>query len=214
MPQDQQKKIDTIYSCCYESEKTGVPCSHSTPPNNKMKHDKNCNWENAKCSYKETHEYCPHQEHLCDCGLERIEKMTGTSVGSNNPDGHTDTTPPNKNWREKVAMNIVHQIGDELGISVEKRQATNDKLIDFVMRLISQVEQEAKQEGRDGLLKELGLTGAWNLTEIKSIQEQSRSATLAEVKKIIDFMSVDIRNENGDEYVKKSSILSALEKKE
>ena len=44
-----------------------------------------------------------------------------------------------------------------------------------IRTLISKVHQSAKQEGRDSLLKELGLTGAWNMTEIKSIQEAERN---------------------------------------
>lgn len=37
---------------------------------------------------------------------------------------------------ERVAMNIVYQIGDVLEADVDKRQATNDKAIDFTMKLI------------------------------------------------------------------------------
>ena len=37
---------------------------------------------------------------------------------------------------ERVAMNIVYQLGDILEASVDKRQATNDKAIDFVQKLI------------------------------------------------------------------------------
>ena len=40
---------------------------------------------------------------------------------------------------------------------------------------------EAKQEGRDGLLKELGLTQAWNMKEIRSIRDQA----LREVGEVI-----------------------------
>jgi len=43
----------------------------------------------------------------------------------------------------------------------------------FLRSALSQVEQEAKQEGRDGLLKELGLTQGWNMKEIKSIQQEA-----------------------------------------
>lgn len=35
-------------------------------------------------------------------------------------------------------MNIVYQIGDLLEASVEKRQETNDKAIDFVMALLTE----------------------------------------------------------------------------
>jgi len=39
---------------------------------------------------------------------------------------------------EKIAMNIVHQIGDELNVSIEVRQKTNDKCIDFVLGLLEE----------------------------------------------------------------------------
>ena len=35
-----------------------------------MNHDEKCNWEKTKpeeCEYKETHNYCPHEEHACTC---------------------------------------------------------------------------------------------------------------------------------------------------
>ncbi len=32
-----------------------------------MHHTANCKWITANCSYKETHEYCPHPEHTCTC---------------------------------------------------------------------------------------------------------------------------------------------------
>ena len=32
-----------------------------------MKHDDDCAWSTADCEYKETHEYCPHPEHACNC---------------------------------------------------------------------------------------------------------------------------------------------------
>jgi len=49
--------------------------------------------------------------------------------------------PPNtQNWREDiehVAMNIVYQLDDDSGATLEFRQANNDKRIDFVMKLIA-----------------------------------------------------------------------------
>lgn len=30
-------------------------------------HQENCIWMNSDCEYKDTHQYCPHQEHLCKC---------------------------------------------------------------------------------------------------------------------------------------------------
>ena len=32
-----------------------------------MEHKKNCRWEQSNCEYKETHHYCPHPQHACNC---------------------------------------------------------------------------------------------------------------------------------------------------
>lgn len=32
-----------------------------------LSHSENCNWQLADCSYRKTHEYCPHEEHACNC---------------------------------------------------------------------------------------------------------------------------------------------------
>jgi len=51
---------------------------------------------------------------------------------------------------EKIAMNIVHQIGDvlmERGLmTVGDRQATNDLFIDFTFGLLKELYEEAKKE--------------------------------------------------------------------
>lgn len=52
---------------------------------------------------------------------------------------------------ERVAMNIVYQLDDDSGASVEFRQANNDKRIDFVSKLILEL-----LEGEfESLVKEL-----------------------------------------------------------
>lgn len=48
---------------------------------------------------------------------------------------------------EYAAMNIVHQIGDELEIPVKKRQETNDKLINFSIEVINILLKELKMPG-------------------------------------------------------------------
>lgn len=58
---------------------------------------------------------------------------------------------PKENLIEKIAMNIVFQLDDDSGASVEFRQANNDKRINFVMGLLS----EAKSLGRSEALKEV-----------------------------------------------------------
>ncbi len=32
-----------------------------------MNHEKDCAWELADCEYKQTHNYCPHEDHACTC---------------------------------------------------------------------------------------------------------------------------------------------------
>lgn len=42
-----------------------------------MKHSKNCRWETTtkeECEFRETHVYCPHDEHSCNC--KELEKKT------------------------------------------------------------------------------------------------------------------------------------------
>ena len=42
----------------------------------KIVHEKNCNWEKSNCEYKNTHEYCPHPEHLCNCKITQVEEIS------------------------------------------------------------------------------------------------------------------------------------------
>ena len=48
-----------------------------------MKHNKNCNWEKSSCSYRETHEYCPHPEHACNCDLLNKNNMDNKATEVN-----------------------------------------------------------------------------------------------------------------------------------
>ena len=63
---------------------------------------------------------------LKDCGFKHAEACLSCSGPTRGVDG-----------MERTAMNIVYQIGDLLEANVDKRQATNDKAIDFTMKLIS-----------------------------------------------------------------------------
>lgn len=59
------------------------------------------------------------------------------------------TNNPNPDL-QKLAINIVYQIGDELGASPEKRQATNDKFIDLVAKMINRhVDKESTTWGEN-----------------------------------------------------------------
>ena len=61
-------------------------------------------------------------------------------------------TPTPNDWIEKIAMNIVYQLDDDAKLSVEFRQANNDKRIDFVKGLIQSSltqQKEAIEKERD-----------------------------------------------------------------
>jgi hypothetical protein len=61
-----------------------------------------------------------------------------------------DTTPTNPSTveekLERIAMNIVYQLDDDSGLSVEFRQANNDKRIDFVKSLLSTLTDSTLRE--------------------------------------------------------------------
>jgi len=61
-----------------------------------------------------------------------------------------DKTPTPNDWIEKIAMNIVYQLDDDAKLSVEFRQANNDKRIDFVKGLIqSSITQQKEAIEKD-----------------------------------------------------------------
>ena len=60
--------------------------------------------------------------------------------------GESEHSTPAPKGEERVAMNIVYQIGDLLGASVEKRQATNDVAIDFVWNILRTQIKIAREE--------------------------------------------------------------------
>ena len=66
------------------------------------RHEEDCRWNNVNphdCQYRETHEYCPHPEHACNCELvilgtkadAILQAIRNADVGSdiivNNADG-------------------------------------------------------------------------------------------------------------------------------
>lgn len=84
------------------------------------------------------------EEHCLDCGT---ALPTETYCMNNRPTHNRPHLPEpmGGEWEEKLAMNIVFQIGDYLGERLPKemrsmwadaRQATNDKAIDFVKSLL------------------------------------------------------------------------------
>ncbi len=43
-----------------------------------MKHDKDCQWEKTtikECEFRETHNYCPHAYHKCNCDEIKAQKV-------------------------------------------------------------------------------------------------------------------------------------------
>jgi hypothetical protein len=68
-----------------------------------------------------------------------------------------DKTPTPNDWIEKIAMNIVYQLDDDAKLSVEFRQANNDKRIDFVKGLIqsslTQQKEAINKEWRERIEK-------------------------------------------------------------
>lgn len=47
---------------------------HAKLVREEMEHDQTCRWRrttSAECPYRETHHYCPHPEHACNCGGEK-----------------------------------------------------------------------------------------------------------------------------------------------
>ena len=49
---------------------------------------------------------------------------------------------------ERVAMNIVYQLDDDSGLSLDFRQANNDKRINFVIKLISELIEDTRRNER------------------------------------------------------------------
>ena len=56
---------------------------------------------------------------------------------------------------ERMAMNLVYQLDDDAGLSVEFRQANNDKRIDFVKKVISALPVLGITEERERINDEL-----------------------------------------------------------
>jgi hypothetical protein len=58
-----------------------------------MTHHADCRWETADCSYRETHHYCPHPEHACNCRELRSDTTARPDAG----------TTENDRWAERKA---------------------------------------------------------------------------------------------------------------
>jgi len=56
---------------------------------------------------------------------------------------------------EKLAMNIVYQLDDDAKLSVDFRQANNDRRIDFVIKLLTQAKLSATKQAVEKIINEL-----------------------------------------------------------
>lgn len=82
-----------------------------------------------------------------------------------------------KEWRniESVAMNIVYQLDDDSGASVEFRQTNNDKRIDFVMQLIC----KTLRTELESLLQEIGYITAKPIGAGRPLTKENQAYNLA-----------------------------------
>ena len=63
-----------------------------------MKHNKECLWGSSNCEYKNTHNYCPHEEHKsleCKC-FEQPECGVEVATPCRLPRGHAGMHSPNE----------------------------------------------------------------------------------------------------------------------
>lgn len=148
-----------------------------------------------KVNWRKPHKYevdIHGEDFECKCGLKEDSPL------HINP-----TKTSNKKWGvERVAMNIVYQIGDVLEADVDKRQATNDKAIDFTMTLINSLLQQQRNEtiskvegiiGKDeevcpaDIKKELEAGCSWchdrkNRNELRKEQRKTLSQVIKSIK--------------------------------
>ena len=71
---------------------------------NNMKHEPLCRWQTTSpsiCDYRLTHEYCPHQEHLCTC-----LSMPGRERSGFELDNGTSGTPASTHYIEDLEIKI------------------------------------------------------------------------------------------------------------
>jgi len=88
-----------------------------------MKHFKNCNWEKANCSYKESHFYCPHPEHACNCEELKPKHWLNSIVAQIKEEEHNKTLNPiaerilNLSKKINIKELSLRKIGKEVGLT-------------------------------------------------------------------------------------------------
>ena len=117
----------------------------------------------------------------CNVGLEQIGylivcKKCGKTI-------REIKTPTPNEWIEKVAMNIVYQLDDDAKLSVEFRQANNDKRIDFVKGLIQSSltqQKEAIEKERDEKWREKIKNVKYDYPKSENQKEHERNIDIVE----------------------------------
>jgi hypothetical protein len=75
-----------------------------------MIHKPTCRWiltTNVECEYRQTHHYCPHPEHACDCnGGSAIEQATETG--------------------KKLANKAIQYVGQRAGMRVDQESVVRE----------------------------------------------------------------------------------------
>lgn len=101
-----------------------------------MKHYTNCNWEkttNTECEYRDTHHYCPHPEHACNCKDLEAHPMHKVD---RNEDGKETVTTKHEDGRQDVQVKVTR-------LNIENRTPEDDiaeeKIIDAMSKKIVRV---------------------------------------------------------------------------
>jgi len=86
---------------------------------------------------------------------------------------------------ERVAMNIVYQLDDDSKLSVEYRQANNDRRIDFVAIILGEALTSYKKKLLEGLPKRKH-KGNRKYRTLLTEEEYGFNACLEQVKQLIN----------------------------
>lgn len=84
----------------------------STPVSGEVTHESLCRWQQATaadCEYRETHHYCPHPEHACNCAeirrqLARVDREADYAVGAVGGASPSRETTKREEWVVQHAL--------------------------------------------------------------------------------------------------------------
>lgn len=95
-------------------------------------HKPDCVWMNSNCEYKETHKYCPHPEHFCDC--------------------HKKNISTKQQFIEKSLKELEDSMPDIMVTTqVEPRLLNEDKVKKFLQSKLSECWDMAGEEHKDSV---------------------------------------------------------------